>query len=67
MKNKFSILNSRFFYFLRQLLTSENPDKKSAAKKNKIVVENNLRWQDDGGPVVEIVHPVDPTDEKDIL
>lgn len=67
MKNKFSIFNPRLFYYLRQLLTSENPDKKSAAKKNKIVVENNLRWQDDGGPVVEVVHPVDLTDEKEIL
>jgi hypothetical protein len=67
MKNNISIFSSRVLYYLRQLLTNENPDGKSAVKKNKIVVENNLRWQDDGGPVVEVVNPADLADKKDAL
>jgi hypothetical protein len=59
MKNKFSIYNFKLFYFLRQLLTNEYPDSKSEVKKRKVLVENNLRWQDDGGPVVEIANPTD--------
>lgn len=65
MKNKFSIFNFKLFNFFRQLITNEYPDSKSVVKKHKIVVENNLRWQDDGGPVVEIAHPVDQAVEKD--
>ncbi len=67
MKNKFSIFNVKLFYFLRQLISNEYPDTKSAAVKNKVVVENNLRWQDDGGPVVEVADPIDPAAEKDPL
>ncbi|MBE0683684.1 MAG: hypothetical protein IH589_17405 [Anaerolineales bacterium] len=67
MKNKFSIFNVKLFDYLRQLITNEYPDTKSAAVKNKVVVENNLRWQDDGGPVVEVDDPIDPAAEKDPL
>jgi hypothetical protein len=63
MKNKFSIFNIKFFYYLKQLFTNEYPDSKSEVKKRKIVVENNLRWQDDGGPVVEITKPIGQVDE----
>lgn len=35
----------------------------SEVKKRKVVVENNLRWQDDGGPVVEITKPIGQVDE----
>ena len=59
MKNKFSIFNFKFFSHLRQLFTNEYPDSKSEVKKRKVAVENNLRWQDDGGPVVEITRPID--------
>ncbi|MHB8777293.1 MAG: hypothetical protein ACYC6R_05965 [Anaerolineales bacterium] len=34
-------------------------------EKRKVVVENNLRWQDDGGPVVEITKPIDQVAEND--
>jgi hypothetical protein len=65
MKNKFSIYNFKPFYFLRQLFTNDYPDSKSEVEKRKVVVENNLRWQDDGGPVVEITKPIDQTVEND--
>ena len=65
MKNKFSIFNFKLFYYLRQLITNEYPDSKSEAKKDKVVVENNLRWQDDGGPVVETANPTDQVAEDD--
>jgi hypothetical protein len=65
MKNKFSIFNFKFFSHLRQLFTNEYPDSKSEVKKRKVAVENNLRWQDDGGPVVEITKPIDHVAEND--
>jgi hypothetical protein len=58
MKNKFPIFNFKLFYYLKQLITNEYPDSKSEAKKNKVVVENDLRWEDDGGPAVEIADPI---------
>jgi hypothetical protein len=58
MKNKFSIFNFKFFNYLRQLITNEYPDSKSKVEKRKVVTEDNLRWQDDGGPVVEIAKPI---------
>lgn len=58
MKNKFSIFNFKLFYFLKQLITNEYPDSKSEVKKNKVVVENDLRWEDDGGPAVEAADPI---------
>jgi hypothetical protein len=61
MKNKFSIYSFKLFYFFRQLFTNDYPDSKSELEKRKVVVENNLRWQDDGGPVVEITKPIDQT------
>ena len=78
MKNKFSIFNFKLFSYLRQLLTNEYPDSKPEVEKRKVAVENNLRWQDDGGPAVENTRPIekavedDPAqpadvDEKDLL
>ena len=61
MKNKFSIFNFKLFYYLRQLITNEYPDSKSEVKKRKVVTEDNLRWQDDGGPAVEIAKPITQT------
>ena len=60
MKNKFSIFNFKLFYYLRQLLTNEYPDSKSEVKKRKVSTEDNLRWQDDGGPVVDNTKPIPP-------
>ena len=65
MKKKFSIFNFKLFYYLRQILSNEYPDSKSEVEKNKVVVEDNLRLQDDGGPVVEVAHPIDPVLEND--
>jgi hypothetical protein len=58
MKNKYSIFNFKLFYYLKQLITNEYPDSKPEVKKNKVVVENDLRWEDDGGPVIEIPDPI---------
>ncbi len=57
MKNKFSIFNFKLFYYLKQLITNEYPDSKSEVKKKKVVVEHDLRWEDDGGPPVEVADP----------
>ncbi len=65
MKNKFSIFNLKFFYYLRQILRNEYPDSKSETKKNKVIVEDNLCWQDDGGPVIEVVNLTDQGSEND--
>lgn len=65
MKNKYSIFNFKLFYYLKQLFSNEYPDSKSEVEKRKVVVENNLRWQDDGGPVVEITRPVGQAAEND--
>lgn len=64
MKSKFSIFNFKLFYYLRQLFTNEYPDSKSEGKKRKVVIEDNLRWQDDGGPVVDITKPIPKTTEN---
>lgn len=65
MKKKFSIYNFKLFKYLRQILGNEYPDSKSEVEKNKVVVEDNLRFQDDGGPVVDVFHPVDSAIEND--
>jgi hypothetical protein len=66
MKNKYSIFNFKLFSYLRQILGNEYPDSKSETKKRKVAVENNLRWQDDGGPVVENTRPIDQAAENEI-
>lgn len=66
MKKRISIFDFKLFKYLRRLVGNEYPDSKSKLKKNKVVVEDNLRWQDDGGPVVEVARPVE-ADEKDSL
>jgi hypothetical protein len=60
-----SIFNFKLFEYLRQLFTNEYPDSKPEAEKRKVAVENNLRWQDDGGPVVENTQPVDQAAKTD--
>ena len=64
MKNKYSIFNFKLFSYLRQFFNNEYPDSKSEPEKRKVAVENNLRWQDDGGPVVENTRPLDQTPTK---
>ena len=65
MKNRFSIFNIKWFSYLKQLFGYEYPDSKSEVKKNKVVVEDNLRWQDDGGPVMEVPASTDETPTRD--
>jgi hypothetical protein len=67
MKNNFSIFNFKIFNYLKQLITNEYPDSKSELKKNKVVVENDLRWEDDGGPAVEIADPIPQAAENQFL
>ena len=64
MKNKNSIFNFKLFSYLRQFFNNEYPDSKSEPEKRKVAVENNLRWQDDGGPVVENTRPIDQAAEN---
>lgn len=56
MKNKFL----KMFDYLRHLITNENPDTRSEVIKRKVSTEDNLRWQDDGGPVVDNTKPTPP-------
>ncbi len=65
MKDKYSMYIFKLFSYLRQLLSNEYPDSKCEVEKRKVVVENNLRWQDDGGPVVEITRPINQAAEND--
>ena len=65
MKKRFSVFNIKWFSYLKQLLGYEYPDSKSEVKKKKVVVEDNLRWQDDGGPVMEVPASTDETPARD--
>jgi len=65
MKKKYSIFNLKLFSRLRQLLGNEYPDSKSDTEKRKVAVENNLRWQDDGGPAVD-TRPLNPVDDDPV-
>jgi hypothetical protein len=38
----------------------------SPTEKRKVVLENDLRWEDDGGPVLEIADPTPRVAEKEI-
>lgn len=51
MKYKFS--NSRLFKFFKWLFDGDDPENTSKSEKRKVVVENKLRWEDDGGPILE--------------
>jgi hypothetical protein len=64
MKYKFPIFNNKLFDYFKQLFSSENPDKKSEVEKRKVAIENNLRWQDDGGPAVD-TRPLDQVAKRD--
>jgi hypothetical protein len=59
------ICNLRLFRYFRRLIYGKNPGNMSPTEKKKVVVENNLRWEDDGGPVVEAPAPTDPLTEND--
>ena len=67
MKNK--LFNSRLLRYFRRLMYGKNPGNMSPTEKRKVVVENDLRWEDDGGPVVAADSIPQPTDAagKDLL
>jgi hypothetical protein len=54
------IYNLRLFRFVRRLIYGKNPGNMSPTEKRKVAVETSLRWEDDGGPVVEVAAPIDP-------
>ena len=58
---KIKLLNTRLFRYFSRLIYGKNPGNMSASEKSKIVLENNLRWEDDGGPVVERGNLIDRT------
>jgi len=51
MKTKLS--KFKWFRLLNRFLYSKNPSNMSKSKKRKLAVENKLRWEDDGGPILE--------------
>jgi hypothetical protein len=59
------IYNLRLFRYFRRLIYGKNPGNMSPTEKRKAVVETSLRWEDDGGPVVEAAAPTDPQTEND--
>ena len=62
MTNK--LFNSALFRSLRRFIYGKNPGNMSGTEKRKVAVETNLRWQDDGGPVVD-TRPIDQPVKKD--
>jgi len=59
MKNKFS--NGRLSYFFTprihgNVLAWVKPA--SASERSKHVIENILRWEDDGGLIIEVAKPI---------
>lgn len=43
----------------------KNPGNSSPTEKRKDAVETSLRWEDDGGPVIEVAAPTDPLTKHD--
>lgn len=59
------ISNLRLFRYFRRLIYGKNPGNMSPTEKRKVVVETDLRWEDDGGPAVEAATPTDEAAKKD--
>ena len=57
------LFNSRLFRSIKRLIYGKNPGNMSPTEKRKVVVETNLRWEDDGGPVVEVAKSIEPATE----
>ena len=53
------------FRSIKRLIYGKNPGNMSPTEKRKVVVETDLRWQDDGGPAVEVPKPIEQVAEKD--
>lgn len=50
---KIKLSEYRLFRFLNRLVYGKKPSNLSKTEKKKVVVENKLRWEDDGGPILE--------------
>lgn len=50
---KIKLSSFRLFRFLNRLVYGKKPSNMSKTEKKKVVVENKLRWEDDGGPILE--------------
>lgn len=57
---KKAISKSRLFRYLNRLIYGKKPSNLSKTEKRKVVVENKLRWEDDGGPILEANDSVPP-------
>ena len=58
MKTKLS--RSKLFRFFNRLVYGKNPGNLSESEKKKVVVENKLRWEDDGGPILDTNDSIPP-------
>jgi hypothetical protein len=50
---KIKLPTSKLFRFFNRLVYGKNPSNMSKTEKEKVVVENKLRWEDDGGSILE--------------
>ncbi len=59
------LYNLRWFRYFRRLVYGKNPGNMSPTEKRKVVVETDLRWEDDGGPVVKAITPTNEAAKND--
>jgi hypothetical protein len=50
---KIKLSKFKWFRLLNRFLSGNKPSNKSKSEKKKAVVEDKLRWEDDGGPILE--------------
>jgi hypothetical protein len=50
---KIKLSGFRLLRFLNRLVYGKKPRNMSKTEKKKVAVENKLRWEDDGGPILE--------------
>lgn len=50
---KIKLSKFKWFRLLNRFLYGKKPSNMSKTEKKKVVIENKLRWEDDGGPILE--------------
>lgn len=50
---KIKLSKVKWFHLLNRFLSGKKPREMSKSEKKKVAVENKLRWEDDGGPILE--------------
>lgn len=60
---KIKLSNFKWFRLLNRFLYGKKPSNMSKTEKKKVVVENKLRWEDDGGPILETNDSVLPVSD----